>query len=93
MQDFPTNPINKPGYLLEWNDEFDSPELDTDKWLPYYLPHWSSRERSRPRYTFRDSMLILQITEDQEPWCPEFDGEVKASVSKQGYSPDRLEAS
>jgi Glycosyl hydrolases family 16 len=84
MQDFPANPIDKPGYILEWNDEFDGPELDTSKWLPYYLPHWSSRERSIPRYTFKDGHLVLQITEDQEPWCPEFDGDVKASCIQTG---------
>ena len=79
MQDFPANPINKPGYILEWNDEFEGAELDSSKWLPYYLPQWSSRERSAPKYSFRDGALVLQITEDQQPWCPEFDGEVKAS--------------
>lgn len=84
MQDFPANPIDKPGYVLEWHDEFETPELDTDKWLPYYLPQWSSRERSVPRYTFRAGMLVLQITEDQQPWCPEFDGEVKASCIQTG---------
>ena len=84
IQDFPANPIDKPGYILEWNDEFEAVELDTSKWLPYYLPHWSSRERSRPRYTLRDSILVLQITEDQQPWCPEFDGDVKASCLQTG---------
>jgi hypothetical protein len=84
MQDFPVNPIEKPGYRLEWNDEFEGPDLDTNKWIPYYLPHWSSRERSKPRYIFRDSTLVLQITEDQQPWCPEFDGEVKASCIQTG---------
>ena len=84
MPDFPPNPIDKPGYILEWHDEFDRHELDTCKWLPYYLPQWSSRERSTPRYTCRDGMLILQITEDQQPWCPEFDGEVKASCIQTG---------
>jgi hypothetical protein len=84
MQDFPANPIEKPGYRLEWHDEFEGPELDLHKWLPYYLPHWSSRERSTPRYTFRDGTLVLQITSDQEPWCPEFDGTVKASCLQTG---------
>jgi beta-glucanase (GH16 family) len=28
--------------------------------------------------------LILQITEDQQPWCPEFDGDVKASCLQTG---------
>ena len=84
MQDFPPNPIDKPGYRLEWHDEFEGPELDLSKWLPYYLPQWSSRERSAPRYIFRDSTLVLQITEDQQPWCPEFDGDVKASCLQTG---------
>jgi hypothetical protein len=84
LQDFPANPLNKPGYKLEWNDEFDGSQLDTSKWLPYYLPHWSSRERSMPRYTFKNGMLVLQITADQQPWCPEFDGGVKASCIQTG---------
>lgn len=84
MQEFPANPIDKTGYQLEWNDEFEGLELDTRKWLPYYLPQWSSKERSAPRYTFRDGYFVLQITEDQQPWCPEFDGTVKASCVQTG---------
>jgi len=37
-----------------------------------------------PRYVFRDGALVLQITKDQQPWCPEFDGEVKASCIQTG---------
>jgi hypothetical protein len=48
------------------------------------LPHWSSRERSAPRYTFRDGTVILQIAQDHQPWCPEFDGDVKASSIQTG---------
>jgi hypothetical protein len=84
MQDFPASPLEKPGYRLEWNDEFEGPELDASKWVPYYLPHWSSRERSRPSYALREGTLVLQITEDQQPWCPEFDGDVKASCIQTG---------
>lgn len=84
MQDFPASPLEKPGYRLEWHDEFEGPELDITKWFPYYLPHWSSRERSTPQYVFRNGMLVLQITEDQQPWCPEFDGDVKASCLQTG---------
>lgn len=84
MHDFPANPIHKPEYRLEWNDEFDGPELDLQKWLPYYLPQWSSRERSTPNYVFRDGNLVLQITKEQQPWCPEFDGDVKASCLQTG---------
>lgn len=82
--DFPANPIEKPGYRLDFHDEFDGPVLDTQKWLPFYLPHWSTRERSAPRYALENGNLILQITEDQQPWCPEFDGEVKCSSIQTG---------
>lgn len=82
--DFPANPLTRPGYVLEWHDEFDGPDLDPTKWLPSYLPHWSSRQQSAPRYRFQDGMLVLQITADQQPWCPEFDGLVKASSIQTG---------
>lgn len=31
--DFPANPLEKTGYILEFNDEFDGPSIDTDKWV------------------------------------------------------------
>jgi hypothetical protein len=82
--DFPANPIEKPGYRLEFNDEFDEPLLDTRKWLPFYLPHWNSRQSSTSNYRFEDGKLVLQITQSQRPWCPEFDGEVKCSSIQTG---------
>jgi Glycosyl hydrolases family 16 len=84
MPDFPANPLVKPSYRLEWHDEFDGSTLDTAKWIPYYLPQWSSRKQSAPRYVLRGDTLVLQITEDQQPWCPEFDGDVKASSLQTG---------
>lgn len=82
--DFPANPLEKAGYRLEFHDEFDEPSLDTTKWFPYYLPHWSSRERSAPHYEIRNGALVLQIAKDQQSWCPEFDGEVRASSIQTG---------
>ncbi|MEO8613447.1 MAG: glycoside hydrolase family 16 protein [Chloroflexota bacterium] len=82
--DFPPNPLEKAGYHLEVHDEFDSPELNTALWLPYYLPHWSSRARTVPRYSLENSSLVLKITQDQAPWCPEFDGEVRCSSIQTG---------
>lgn len=43
--DFPPNPLEKPGYILEFQDEFEDGNLNLDKWIPYYLPQWSSREQ------------------------------------------------
>lgn len=72
------------GYKLEFAEEFDGTELNRDRWLPYYLPHWSSRERSAARYTIRDSCLHLRIEADQEPWCPELDGVTRVSSLQTG---------
>ncbi|MFN8376110.1 MAG: glycoside hydrolase family 16 protein [Anaerolineae bacterium] len=82
--DVPPNPLEKAGYTLEFHDEFDSPTLDTSKWLPFYLPQWSSRARSAPNYTIENSCLLLHITKDQPAWCPEFDGEVRCSSLQTG---------
>ena len=83
-EDFPANPLEKPGYILEFADEFEGPTIDIHKWFPFYLPHWSSRAQSTPRYYFEEGNLILQIIKDQQPWCPEFDGEVRCSCIQTG---------
>lgn len=82
--DAPANPIDKPGYRLEFHDEFDAPSLDTTKWLPVHLPQWSSRARSAPNYLLRDSTLSLYIGAGQQPWCPEFDGSNRCSSVQTG---------
>ena len=69
---------------LEFEDDFPGDELDLDKWIPYYLPHWSSLEQSAARYVVGGSELRLRIEHDQQPWCPEFDGEVKVSSLQTG---------
>lgn len=68
------------GYKLEFSDEFDGPELDGSKWLPHYLPHWSSREQSAARYRFAGGQLVLRIDQDQQPWCPEWDTDNRTST-------------
>ncbi|GAB5525316.1 MAG: hypothetical protein Roseis2KO_31880 [Roseivirga sp.] len=74
----------KRDYELAFEDHFDSPELNLKNWIPVYLPQWSSTEKSRPGYLIRDSKLVLQITENQQPWCPEFNGDVKCSNLQTG---------
>lgn len=68
------------GYQLEFAEEFDGLELDRSKWLPHYLPHWSSREQSAARYTLADGKLVLRVDEDQQPWCAEWDGDNRTST-------------
>ena len=83
-KDFPTNPLEKPGYRLEFHDEFEDAALNTSKWLPYYLPQWSSNERSAPHYSMSGQSLQLHIEEDQPAWCPAYDGEVRVSSLQTG---------
>jgi Glycosyl hydrolases family 16 len=71
-------------YELEFEDTFHGDALDTSRWIPHYLPHWSSRERSAARYELADGCLRLLIAADQQPWCPEFDGQVRVSSLQTG---------
>jgi Glycosyl hydrolases family 16 len=72
------------GYELAFEDTFDGDDLDEARWLPYYLPQWSSREASAARYRLGDGFLRLVIEADQQPWCPEFDGETRVSSLQTG---------
>ena len=63
---------------------FEGAELDSSRWLPHYLPHWSSRARSTARYQVGGSCLRLLIEADQQPWCPELDGEIRVSSLQTG---------
>jgi len=71
-------------YELEFEDTFDEDVLDSSRWIAHYLPHWSSRERSAARYEVGGGSLRLLITSEQEPWCPEFDGDVRVSSLQTG---------
>jgi hypothetical protein len=72
------------GYELDFEDRFEDDELDRSRWLPYYLPHWSSRERSAARYELADGSLHLLVAADQPPWCPELDGATRVSSLQTG---------
>jgi hypothetical protein len=71
-------------YELEFEDTFDANRLDKRLWVPYYLPQWSSRERSAARYEVDGGRLRLLIEADQQPWCPELDGRVRVSSLQTG---------
>jgi hypothetical protein len=69
---------------LDFTDGFDQGVLDAARWVPAYLPQWSSRDRAAPRYAFDDGRLVLQIVADQQPWCPEWDGGTRVSSVQTG---------
>jgi len=68
-----------PGFELEFDESFDGPGLDERRWIPAYLPHWSTWELAAARYAIADGRLHLLIEADQPPWCPALDGEIKVS--------------
>jgi Glycosyl hydrolases family 16 len=78
------DPVTKSGYELEFDESFDGPNLDRDRWVPYYLPQWSSRAATATRYRIDDGRLRLRIDEGQPPWCSEWDGDTRASALQTG---------
>jgi Glycosyl hydrolases family 16 len=64
--DFPANEPDKPGYRLEFQDEFEGTDLDQSKWFPHLLPHWNGLDRSKARWRASNSSLKLLIEENQQ---------------------------
>ena len=75
--------IDRSKYELEFEDTFRDTVLDESKWLPYYLPQWSSREHTRARHEVGDGLTLL-IAEDQLPWAPEYDGPLRVTNLQTG---------
>lgn len=65
------------------HDAFAGPTLDAGLWVPHYLPHWTTPERSAARYDFVPGGLRLRIDHDQPAWRPE-DGEMRVSNLQTG---------
>ena len=55
--------------MAGFGDEFDGAELDTEVWVPHYLPKWSSRAESAATYAVAGSELRLTIPPEQGLWC------------------------
>ena len=70
---------------LIFEDSFNSNELNKHNWLPYYLPHWSNLENAKANYSINKNFLRLSIAEQQKPWCPEYDGDIKVSGLQTGH--------
>jgi hypothetical protein len=53
------------------DERFRGGTLGPEHWLPYYLPHWSSRSASAATYSVGGGELCLSIPNDQSLWCPD----------------------
>lgn len=69
---------------LEFSDDFRAPALDRRKWLPFYVPHWSSRAATKATASTGADGLVLTIAPDQKPWSPEYDGDIRVSSIQTG---------
>lgn len=76
--------LTSKNYKLVFYDHFDKDSLNLKNWFPFYLPQWSSKARSKPNYVIKNGLLRLQILEDQQAWCPEFDSHTKCSSFQTG---------
>ena len=52
-------------------DEDFSDGLSTQWWIPHYLPHWTTPDRSEARYRLIPDGVELRIEVDQLCWRPE----------------------
>ena len=52
------------------DDDF-SAGLSAQRWIPHYLPHWTTPDRSEARYRLTPEGIELRIEEDQLDWRPE----------------------
>ncbi|WP_159501495.1 hypothetical protein [Microbacterium sp. 18062] len=52
-------------------DEDFSEGLSPERWVPSYLPHWTTPERAEARYRLVAAGIQLQIDADQPDWRPE----------------------
>jgi len=76
--------LDRSKYTLEFEDNFSTLDLDLTKWFPYYLPQWKSRESAKAFYRLDGNHLNLTIEEDQKPWAPEHNGEIRVSNFQTG---------
>ncbi len=72
-------PLDRSRFELEFDESFDGKALDPGRWIPEYLPHWSTPELTAARYELHDGRLRLRIDADQRPWCPDLDGDLRVS--------------
>jgi len=73
-------PVYNGDYRLIFEENFDDDPLDPAIWNDQYLASWTpDPEAARAVYEVADGNLNLIITEDTQPWNPEFDGTVRTS--------------
>ena len=57
--------------MRDVDDDFDGPSLDPARWVPHYLPAWSSRAATAASYRLEDSCLVVDLPRDHPVWLPD----------------------
>jgi hypothetical protein len=73
--------LDRSPFELEFAERFEGPV--ERRWVPHYLPQWTTPERSRARYELGTEGLRLRIDADQPPWR-DADGELRVSNLQTG---------
>jgi hypothetical protein len=95
--------LDRTRYDLVFTDDFTGQQPDAGRWVPHYLPHWTTPERSACRYLLDSDGLKLLIEADQPAWRPEdggmrvsnlqtgsFSGPLGSSIGQHRHRPDLL---
>jgi hypothetical protein len=69
---------------VAFRDGFETGRLDPDRWVAAYLPQWTTPELAAARHHFDGGQLVLEITAETKPWCPDHDGDVRVSSIQTG---------
>jgi hypothetical protein len=75
--------LDRSELVVEFEETFASGELSPARWVPHYLPHWTTPERSAARFDLTGEALRLRIDADQPPWR-DADGGLRVSNLQSG---------
>ncbi|WP_194397199.1 glycoside hydrolase family 16 protein [Microbacterium atlanticum] len=78
------SPLDLTGRVPDVDETFASPTLDSQRWWPFYTPHWSTRDAAAARWQLGSGGLELRIDADTPPWAPDLDGELRVSHLQTG---------
>lgn len=76
--------LDRSGFRLVVDEQFRGRELDSQRWVDHYLPHWGTPDRTAARFSVDGPGLTLRIDPNQPPWSPDLDGDVRVSALQSG---------
>lgn len=75
--------LDRSAFEVDFRDDFDGDALGDRRWIPHYLPQWTTPDRSAARFDFDGQGLKLRIDAQQPAWRIE-DGDFRVSNIQTG---------